>query len=141
MHDSEHADIVTRDNRSQNILRTAGGNELRMEDQRGEEHIALATPSGTSQINQGHIIDILGKNRGSGFELRTDEYGVIRVAKGLFITAAGQTKAAGDVLDMDVALREIEICQSQLRALAAAAEQAQARKLISPVKKLCSINA
>lgn len=126
MHDSEHADIVTRDNRSQNILRTAGGNELRMEDLRGEEHIALTTPYGASQLNQGHITDGQGKPRGSGFELRTDEHGVIRVAKGLFITAEGQSKAAGDVLDMDTALREIEICQNQLQALAAAAEQAQA---------------
>jgi type VI secretion system secreted protein VgrG len=40
-HDSEHPDIVSRDNRSQNILRTPAGNELRMEDKRGEEHIAL----------------------------------------------------------------------------------------------------
>jgi type VI secretion system secreted protein VgrG len=126
MHDSEHADVVTRDNRSQNILRTAGWNELRMEDLRGEEHIALTTPYGTSQLNQGYITDAQGKQRGSGFELRTDEYGVIRVAKGLFVTAEGQAKAAGDVLDMDTALREIEICQNQLQALAAAAEQAQA---------------
>lgn len=126
MHDSEHADIVTRDNRSQNILRTAGGNELRMEDLRDEEHIALTTPYGTSQLNHGHITDEQGKQRGSGFELRTDEYGVIRVAKGLFVTAEGQTKATGEVLDMDTALREIEICQNQLQALAAAAEQAQA---------------
>ncbi|UDJ82160.1 type VI secretion system Vgr family protein [Kosakonia oryzae] len=126
MHDSEHADIVTRDNRSQNILRTAGGNELRMEDLRGEEHIALTTPYGASQLNQGHITDKQGKPRGSGFELRTDEYGVIRVAKGLFVTAEGQAKAAGDVLDMETALREIEICRHQLQALAAAAEQAQA---------------
>lgn len=51
---------------------------------------------------------------------------MIRVAKGLFITAEGQAKAAGDVLDMETALREIEICQHQLQALAAAAEQAQA---------------
>lgn len=126
MHDSEHADVVTRDNRSQNILRTAGGNELRMEDLRGEEHIALTTPCGTSQLNQGHITDEQSKPRGFGFELRTDEYGVIRVAKGLFIAAEGQAKAAGEVLDMDTALREIEICQNQLQALAAAAEQAQA---------------
>lgn len=126
MHDSEHADVVTRDNRSQNILRTAGRNELRMEDLRGEEHIALTTSYGASQLNQGHITDEQGKQRGSGFELRTDEHGVIRVAKGLFVTAEGQTKAAGDVLDMDTALREIEICQNQLQALAAAAEQAQA---------------
>lgn len=126
MYDSEHADVVTRDNRSQNILRTAGGNELRMEDLRGEEHIALTAPYGASQLNQGHITDEQGKLRGSGFELRTDEHGVIRVAKGLFVTAEGQTKAADDVLDMDTALREIEICQNQLQALAAAAEQAQA---------------
>lgn len=51
---------------------------------------------------------------------------MIWVAKGLFVTAVGQAKAAGDVLDRDTALREIEICQNQLQALAAAAEQAQA---------------
>ncbi len=110
------ATLVTRDNRSQNILRTAAQNELRMEDQRGQEHIALTTPYGATQLNQGHIVDEQNKQRGSGFELRTDEYGVIRVAKGLFITADGQQKAAGEVLDMDAALK----------ALAAAAEQAQA---------------
>lgn len=125
-HDSEHQDIVTRDNRSQNILRTAAGNELRMEDRRGQEHIALTTPFGGTQLSQGHIVDKQNKRRGAGFELRTDEYGVIRVAKGLFITADGQHKAAGEVLDMDTALKEIEVCQQQLKALAAAAEQAQA---------------
>lgn len=125
-HDSEHQDIVTRANRSQNILRTAAGNELRMEDQRRQEHIALVTPFGGTQLNQGHIVDEQNKLRGSGFELRTDEYGVIRVAKGLFITADGQQKAAGDVLDMETALNEIEVCQRQIKALAAAAEQAQA---------------
>lgn len=125
-HDSAHQDVVTRDNRSQNILRTAADNELRMEDLRGQEHITLATPYGTTQLNQGHITDTQNKQRGCGFELRTDEYGVIRVAKGLFITADGQTKAQGEVLDMATALREIEICQQQIKALAAAAEAAQA---------------
>ncbi|MFE4111818.1 type VI secretion system Vgr family protein [Kosakonia sp. YIM B13611] len=125
-HDSEHQDIVTRDNRSQNILRTAADNELRMEDQRGQEHIALTTPFGGTQLNQGHIVDKQSKRRGSGFELRTDEYGVIRVAKGLFITADGQQKAAGEVLDMETALKEIDVCQQQLKGLAAAAEQTQA---------------
>ncbi|MCE9994153.1 type VI secretion system tip protein VgrG [Enterobacter asburiae] len=125
-HDSEHADIVTRDNRSQNILRTAAGNELRMEDKRGEEYVALTSPYGATQLNQGHITDEQEKARGSGFELRTDEYGVIRVEKGLFITADGQTKAAGDVLDMETALKEIDVCRNQLQQLAAAAGQVQA---------------
>ncbi|MGC6387656.1 type VI secretion system Vgr family protein [Ewingella sp. S1.OA.A_B6] len=125
-HDSEHPDIVNRDNRSQNILRTAGKNEIRLEDKRGEEHIALNTEFGKTQLNQGHIVDDQNKQRGIGFELRTDEYGVIRVAKGLFISADGQTKGQGEVLDMNTALREIEVCQQQMQHLAAAARQAEA---------------
>lgn len=66
LHDSEHADVVNRDNRSQNILRTAGDNELRMEDRRGEEHIALTTPYGASQLNEGQVADAQGKSRGAG---------------------------------------------------------------------------
>ncbi|WP_114195739.1 type VI secretion system Vgr family protein [Edaphovirga cremea] len=125
-HDSEHRDIVNRDNRSQNILRTAARNELRMEDKRGEEHIHLSTEFGKSQLGQGHMVDAQDKPRGSGFELRTDERGVIRVAKGLFISADGQQKAAGEVLDMDTALREIDICLQQIQQLEIAAEQVQA---------------
>jgi len=125
-HDSAHQDIVTRDNRSQNILRTGAGNELRMEDRRGREHIALSTHFGGTQLNQGHITDGQDKQRGTGFELRTDEYGVIRVAKGLFITADGQQKAAGEVLDMATALNEIDVCLQQLAQLADAAKKAQA---------------
>ncbi|ELY2589042.1 type VI secretion system Vgr family protein [Cronobacter sakazakii] len=126
LHDSEHADVVNRDNRSQNILRTAGDNELRMEDRRGEEHIALTTPYGASQLNEGQVADAQGKPRGAGFELRTDEYGVIRVAKGLFITAEGQARAAGEVLDMETALKEITLCLQQIEELSRVAEQAQA---------------
>ncbi|HAV1831413.1 TPA: type VI secretion system tip protein VgrG [Enterobacter hormaechei subsp. steigerwaltii] len=125
-HDSEHADVVTRDNRSQNILRTAGTNELRMEDKREEEHIHLSTPFGKSQLSQGHIVGQDEQPRGTGFELRTDEFGVIRVAKGLFITSDGQTKAAGEVLDMQTVLREIEDTQNRIRQLAEAARQADA---------------
>lgn len=125
-HDSEHADVVNRNNRSQNILRTAGANELRMEDKRQEEHIALSTPSGATQLNHGYITNTQGEQRGSGFELRTDEHGVISVAKGLFVTADEQQKAVGDILDMDTALHEIELCQQQLKALNSAAVQARA---------------
>ncbi|HEY2452106.1 MAG TPA: type VI secretion system tip protein VgrG [Scandinavium sp.] len=125
-HDSEHPDVVTRDNRSQNILRTAGQNELRMEDQRQAEHIALSTPFGATALNQGHIVDTENEPRGTGFELRTDEFGVIRVAKGLLITADGQAKAEGDVLSREDALREIEAGHQRLERLADAERQALA---------------
>ncbi len=125
-HDSEHPDVVIRDNRSQNILRTAGQNELRMEDQRQSEHIALSTPFGTTALNQGHIVDTENEPRGTGFELRTDEFGVIRVAKGLLITADGQAKAVGDVLSQEEALREIDAGYQRLEQLADAERQALA---------------
>ncbi len=125
-HDSEHPDMVTRDNRSQNILRTAGQNELRMDDQRQSEHIALSTPYGATALSQGHIVDAESEPRGTGFELRTDEFGVIRVAKGLFITADGKVHGEGDVLDMDVALQEIEAVRAQIEGLASATRQAKA---------------
>ncbi|MCK7420192.1 type VI secretion system Vgr family protein [Enterobacter asburiae] len=125
-HDSEHPDVVTRDNRSQNILRTAGQNELRMEDLRQSEHIALSTLFGATALNLGHIVDTENEPRGTGFELRTDEYGVIRVAKGLLVTADGKVHGEGDVLDMDVVLREIETVRTQIEGLVTATRQAKA---------------
>ncbi|ELQ6119097.1 type VI secretion system Vgr family protein [Cronobacter sakazakii] len=100
--------------------------ESPVEDLRGQEHVALTTPYGASSLNQGHITNEQSQQRGAGFELRTDEYGVIRVAKGLFVTAEGQTKAAGEVLEREAAQREIEICLNQIQQLADAAAQAQA---------------
>ncbi|MEB6526498.1 type VI secretion system tip protein VgrG [Enterobacter hormaechei] len=99
-----------------------------MEDKRGEEHIKLATEYGKTQLNSGHLVDAQEQPRGKGFELRTDEHGVIRVAKGLFVTADGQQKAAGGVLEMSTALREIDVCLKQLQQLEMAAEHAQALK-------------
>ncbi|MDV5253361.1 type VI secretion system tip protein VgrG [Enterobacter hormaechei] len=128
LHDSEHPDPVSRDNHTRNVLRTPANNKLRMEDKRGEEHIKLATEYGKTQLNSGHLVDAQEQPRGKGFELRTDEHGVIRVAKGLFVTADGQQKAAGGVLDMNTALREIDVCLKQLQQLEMAAEQAQALK-------------
>ncbi|MDX7479581.1 type VI secretion system tip protein VgrG [Enterobacter roggenkampii] len=128
LHDSEHPDIVNRDNRSQNILRTTAENELRMEDRRGEEHIALTTPYGATQLNTGHLVDVQDKLRGTGTELRTDEHGVIRAGKGLFVSADTQAKAQGEVLDMSAALKEIDRLNQQLQQLEIAAEQALALK-------------
>jgi type VI secretion system secreted protein VgrG len=128
LHDSAHPDHVTRDNHTRNILRTPANNKLRMEDKRGEEHIKLATEAGKTQLNTGHLVDAQGKPRGTGTELRTDGYGTLRAAKGLFISADGQANAQGQVLDMDAALKTIDLLQQQLAQLATAAEQAKALK-------------
>lgn len=126
LHDSAHPDPINRDNHTRNALRTPANNKLRMEDKRDEEHIKLATEYGKTQLSQGHLVDAQGKQRGSGTELRTDERGVIRAGKGLFVSADAQLKAAGQVLDMDATLKEITQLTQQLQQLDMAAEQARA---------------
>lgn len=73
-------------------------------------------------------MDNQGKSRGTGSELRTDEHGVIRAGKGLFVSADAQAKAQGEVLDMSAALQEMDRLNQQLQQLEMAAEQAQALK-------------
>ncbi|WFC91426.1 type VI secretion system Vgr family protein [Enterobacter roggenkampii] len=128
LHDSEHPDPVSRDNHTRNVLRTPANNKLRMEDKRGEEHIKLATEYGKTQLNSGHLVDSQGQRRGTGSELRTDEWGTIRAGKGLFVSADAQAKAQGDALDMSAALKEIDRLNQQLQQLEIAAEQSQALK-------------
>ncbi|EGU7152026.1 type VI secretion system tip protein VgrG [Salmonella enterica] len=81
-----------------------------------------------ARINSGHLVDAQGQRRGTGAELRTDEWGTIRAGKGLFVSADAQAKAQGEVLDMSAALEEIDRLNQQLQQLEIAAEQAQALK-------------
>lgn len=115
LHDNEHPDHVTLENYRRNVLRTPANNKLRMEDDRGREHIKLSTEhSGKSQLNLGHLVDAKNKKRGEGFELRTDGWGAIRGGKGVFISADGQPKASGEVLDMKPATNQIEGARQQM---------------------------
>lgn len=125
-HDSEHPDHVTRDNHTRNVLRTPANNKLRMEDKRQEEHIKLTTEYGKSQLNLGHLVNAQREQRGTGFELRTDEWGAVRAAKGIFLTADEQPKAQGQMLEMEPAVSLINQANSQMQALDGAAEAAGA---------------
>ncbi|MCI0217756.1 UNVERIFIED_ASMBLY: type VI secretion system tip protein VgrG [Cronobacter sakazakii] len=125
-HDSAHPDHVTRDNHTRNVLRTPANNKLRMEDQRQQEHIKLATEYGKTQLNLGHLVDAQRQARGTGFELRTDEYGAVRAAKGIYLSAHEQLKAQGPVLAMTETLSQIHQANSEMQALNNAAKVAQA---------------
>ncbi|EMX2468491.1 type VI secretion system tip protein VgrG, partial [Escherichia coli] len=126
LHDSEHPDHVTSDNHTRNVWRTPANNKLRMEDKRQEEHIKLATEYGKTQLNMGHLVNSRREKRGAGFELRTDEHGAVRAAKGLFLTADAQARAQGAVLEMAAAISQINQANSQMQALNSAAEAAGA---------------
>lgn len=105
LHDSAHGDHVTIRNDKRNVLRTPANNKIRLDDERGKEHIKVSTEyGGKSQLNLGHLVDAEKQPRGDGFELRTDSWGAIRAQKGMFISADGQAQAQGQVLAMEPAV-------------------------------------
>ncbi|WP_433735877.1 type VI secretion system tip protein VgrG [Pseudomonas putida] len=129
LHDSEHPDHVTLRKRdyTRNVLRTPANNKLRMEDERGQEHVKLSTDyGGKSQLNLGHLVDAEKKKRGEGFELRTDDWGAIRGGKGVFISADAQAKAQGQQLDMNAAVGRLQQAGEQLQKLSVDAQAASA---------------
>ncbi|HBR1514835.1 TPA: type VI secretion system tip protein VgrG [Klebsiella quasipneumoniae subsp. quasipneumoniae] len=127
LHDSAHGDHVTIRNDKRNVLRTPANNKIRLDDERGKEHIKVSTEyGGKSQLNLGHLVNSDRQPRGEGFELRTDSWGAIRAQKGIFISADGQAQAQGQALDMEPALVRLSAALVEMESLAASAQQAQA---------------
>lgn len=74
---------MTIQNYKRNVLRTPANNKIRLDDERGKEHIKVSTEyGGKSQLNLGHLVDAGKEQRGEGFELRTDS-GAVRAKKGI----------------------------------------------------------
>ena len=115
LHDSAHGDHVTIRNYKRNVLRTPANNKIRLDDERGKEHIKVSTEyGGKSQLNLGHLVDAEKQKRGEGFELRTDNWGAIRAQKGIFISADGQAQAQGQVLEMQPAVSLLKGALNQI---------------------------
>ena len=127
LHDSAHGDHVTIRNYKRNVLRTPANNKIRLDDERGKEHIKVSTEyGGKSQLNLGHLVDADKQKRGEGFELRTDSWGAIRAQKGIFISADGQAKALGQVLDMEPAVSNLGDAREQMTSISDDAQKATA---------------
>lgn len=127
LHDSAHGDHVTIRNYKRNVLRTPANNKIRLDDERGKEHVKVSTEyGGKSQLNLGHLVDSEKQKRGEGFELRTDSWGAIRAQKGMFISADGQTKAQGQVLEMQPAVSNLGDAREQMTSISYDAQKATA---------------
>jgi type VI secretion system secreted protein VgrG len=126
LHDSQHQDHVNNENHTRNIIRTAGKNELRMEDREGTEHVHLRTPFQSSELNLGHMVTAQREKRGEGAELRSDGHVAVRAAKGVLISADAQPNATGQQLDMRGAQSLLDQALQQIKSLADAARTAQA---------------
>jgi type VI secretion system secreted protein VgrG len=127
LHDSAHGDHVTIRNYKRNVLRTPANNKIRLDDERGKEHIKVSTEyGGKSQLNLGHLVDSEKQPRGEGFELRTDSWGAIRAQKGIFISADGQVKGQGQVLEMGAAVSNLGDAREKMTSISEDAQKATA---------------
>ncbi|MDQ9036656.1 type VI secretion system Vgr family protein [Acinetobacter seifertii] len=107
-----------------------GFGQLRFDDTPGQISTQLQSSHGASQLNLGKLSHPKDKaeseDRGEGFELRTDEWGAIRAAKGLFIGTDAQINAEDKQLNIDLAIQQLEQALAKIKILQKGAVQAKA---------------
>ena len=83
-------------------------NELLFDDSTNEIRTKLSSEHGKTQLNQGYLIhprtEGKGEPRGEGFELRTDDSGAIRAAKGMLLSTWQRLNASDKQLSREEAL-------------------------------------
>ncbi|MCX5466787.1 type VI secretion system Vgr family protein [Acinetobacter nematophilus] len=108
----------------------SGYNQLRFDDTTGQISSQLESSHGASQLNLGKLSHPKDKaesdDRGEGFELRTDEWGAIRAAKGLFVGTDAQLNADDQQLNIEAAIQRLEHALEQVKILQKGASQAKA---------------
>jgi type VI secretion system secreted protein VgrG len=79
-------------------------NQMLMDDTNGQIRMQLESEHAKTQLNMGYLVhprEGSAEPRGEGFELRTDDWGTLRAAKGLFITTDRRHAAVGNALSRD----------------------------------------
>ncbi|WP_232443955.1 type VI secretion system Vgr family protein [Burkholderia ubonensis] len=104
-------------------------NTLAFDDTSGKIQTHLSSDEGSSQLNLGYITRIAGnegrkEERGRGFELLTDLWGMVRAMRGLVVTT---DTAQGRVKDVDAAAQRLTQAHQQHKDLADLAQNHQAQ--------------
>jgi type VI secretion system secreted protein VgrG len=113
-----------------------GYNQWQLDDTSGQVRTRLATSTAATQLNLGHLIQQSpgsaqrGAYRGSGFELRTDAWGVVRGGEGVLLSTSARSQQGCGVtstqMDALEALSLLKGAASLGKTLADAAAQQQA---------------
>jgi type VI secretion system secreted protein VgrG len=120
-------------------------NQLRLDDTSGQISSQLACEHGHSELNLGWLsqprVDGVGKARGEGAELRSDQAVAIRGKGGVLISAEEQERAGGAMLQRDALIGSAEILrgiQQQLSELSTThlANATETTKLDSIIRHL-----
>lgn len=112
-----------------------GFNQLRFDDTTGQISAQLQSSHAASQLNLGKLShpkdQAESKDRGEGFELRTDQWGAVRAGQGLLLTTHSQEQAQGDHLDAQPAKQQLESNQANAKALSEVAKNQQTDEIES----------
>ncbi|HAT29327.1 MAG TPA: type VI secretion system tip protein VgrG [Janthinobacterium sp.] len=104
-----------------NGLKSGGHNQLRLDDTADQLSAQLASTSGATQLNLGHLTHPRdqgqGKARGNGIELATNESGAIRTAKSLLLTAWKRLDVSGKQLSSEEHLGLMQDCLDLFKTL------------------------
>jgi type VI secretion system secreted protein VgrG len=109
-----------------------GYNQWQLDDTQGQLRMRLATSSANTQLNLGYLVDQppgtaqRGSHRGSGFELRTDAWTVLRGGEGVLLSTCARAGAVSTQMDVAEAVSQFKGAQALNDALSGAALQQQA---------------
>ena len=113
-----------------------GYNQWQLDDTPGQVRTRLATSSAATQLNLGYLVEQApasaqrGGYRGSGFELRTDAWAVIRGGAGVLLTTSARNAQGSGIsstqMDMAEAVRALKTGRELSRIMVDAAKQQQA---------------
>ncbi|WP_322066527.1 type VI secretion system Vgr family protein [Burkholderia ubonensis] len=114
-------------------LQGVASGHVAIDDTQGQIQTQLASDAGASQLSLGNIRRILRKKgradaRGKGFDLRTDDWGVVRALKGLFIATDGQPGGPGHAKDAREAVARLTRARELQESLTGLAQQHEAQR-------------
>ncbi|MDN7750092.1 type VI secretion system Vgr family protein [Burkholderia gladioli] len=111
----------------------SGYNQMVMDDATGQNRVQLMSSSANSMLHLGYLIDQSGNTRGgylgSGFDLRTDDYGAVRASQGLYLTTHAK-QPSSQPLDVREAQQQLVNAESVIEAMSQASQTHQAESLM-----------
>ena len=115
------------------MYKGSGANEIVWDDSTAEQRIRTATDHGNTALNMGYLVhprvDGKGDPRGEGFEVRTDQYGAVRAAKGMLISTDARENERSTHLDSKELTTQLHGSTEMSKALSDAAKGHQADAL------------
>ncbi len=107
----------------------SGFNQLRFDDTTGQISAQLQSSHASSQLNLGNLSHPKSTDastgRGTGFELRTDQFGALRAGQGMLISTYAQPQANANHLDAGEAKQQLQNSLSSSSALSEVAKNQQ----------------